>query len=66
MGLVKGRAWETTGRHYPSRAELGSTSTWVVRMVAELPWGWLGPGEGWPLFDVLVDVELGAWVGVGP
>ena len=24
------------------------------------------PGEGWPLFDVLADVESGAWVGVGP
>jgi len=27
------------------------------------------PGEGWPLFDVFdvfVDVELGAWVGAGP
>ena len=24
------------------------------------------PGEGWPLFDVLADVELGAGVGAGP
>ena len=24
------------------------------------------PGEGWPLFDVLADVESGAWVGAGP
>ena len=39
-------------------------------MVAELPWGvagtGIGPGEGWPLFGVLADVELGVWVGAGP
>ena len=25
----------------------------------------MGPGEGWPLFDVLADVESGDWVGAG-
>ncbi len=25
-----------------------------------------GPGEGWPLFNVLADVEAGAWVGDAP
>ena len=41
--------------------------TWVVRMVAGVVLGsGRVPGEGWPLFDVLADVESGAWVGVGP
>ena len=50
--------------------------TWVARIVLSrvaLGSGWdrsrtghlRSPGEGWPLFDVLADVELGAGVGVG-
>ena len=40
---------------------------WVVRMVAGVVLGsGRVPGEGWPLFSVLADVELGAWVGAGP
>ena len=37
---------------------LGPMPTWIVRMVTELSWDskWLGPGEGWPLSDVLADV----------
>ena len=40
--------------------------TWVVRMVAGVVLGsGRVPGEGWPLLDVLADVESG-WVGAGP
>ena len=53
------------GRHHQSRAKLGPMPTCVVRMVAEFSWGVAG-GEGWPLFDVFADVELGAGVGAGP
>ena len=39
----------------------------VVRMVAGVVLGsGRVPGEGWPLFGVLADVESGALVGVGP
>ena len=60
-----------SGRHHPSRVELGPMPTWVVRMVNGVSIRVvLGsdrvPGEGWPLFSVLADVESGAWVGVGP
>ena len=44
--------------------------TWVVRIVRMVAGVVLGsgrvPGEGRPLFDVLADVESGAWVGAGP
>ena len=54
-------------RHHRSRAELGPMLTWVVRMVAGVALGsGRVPGEGWPLFSVLADVESGAWVGAGP
>ena len=54
-----------------SRAELGpimpTVRTWVVRMVAGVVLGsGRVPGECWPPFDVLADVESGAWVGIGP
>ena len=58
--------WQTrkcvSGRHHQSRAELGPMPTWVVRMVAGVVLGsGRVPGEGWPLFDVLADVESGAF-----
>ena len=41
--------------------------TWVVRMVAGVVLGsGRVPGESWPMFDVLADVESGAWVGAAP
>ena len=53
-------------RHHPSRVELGPMPTWVVRMVTGRVLGsgrW--PGEGLApvrlLFDVLADVETGAF-----
>ena len=56
-----------SGRHHPSRVELGPMPTWVVRMVARVVLGsGRVPGEGLPLFSVLADVELGAWVGAAP
>ena len=49
-------------RHNQSRAEMGPMPTWVVRMVAGVvPGEWPEPGEDWSLFDVLVDVESGAF-----
>ncbi len=39
---------------------------WIVRMVAEYPWGVAETGRGLPLFDVLADGETGACVGAGP
>ena len=54
-------------RHHPGRVELGPMPTWVVRMVAGVVLGSSRvPGEGWPLFSVLADVESGAVVGAGP
>ena len=51
-----------SGRHHLSRAELGPMPTWVVRIVAGVVVGsGRVPGEGWPLFDVLADVESGAF-----
>ena len=47
---------------YQSRAELGPMPTWVVRMVTGrvLGSGWERE-RVWPLFDVLADVETGAF-----
>ena len=56
--LAKG----VSGRHHQSRAELGPMPTWVVRMVTGrvLGSGWERE-RVWPLFDVLADVETGAF-----
>ena len=42
---------------------MGLMPTWVVRMVTGVvPGEWPGTGRGfWPLFDVLADVESGAF-----
>ena len=53
---------DVSERHHPSRAELGPMPTWVVRMVTGRV-----PGSGrdrervLPQFDVLADVETGAF-----
>ena len=53
---------DVSGRHHQSRAELGPMPMWVVRMVTGVVLGSTRAAEGWPLFDVLAEVESGAWV----
>ena len=61
---VERRPWrkDIYGRYHQSRAELGLMPTWVVRMVTGDSLGSdRRPGEGLALFDVLADVESGAF-----